>query len=156
MRSIITWVAGAIIIALAIVSMVIISNTTKASVFGATLLNGILYCGHCGKKLVGGYASKYRSCYVYRRPIYRCYNGGLNPHECDGPRTYSGSKLEMAVMEVVYGYFDTIRECVNEAWKDKAREHIRSGAQSRQKQSVMSRSKCKFLLRLVLENTGWD
>ena len=33
MRSIITWVAGAIIIALAIVSMVIISNTTKASVF---------------------------------------------------------------------------------------------------------------------------
>ena len=33
MRNIITWVAGAVIIALAIVSMVIISNTTKASVF---------------------------------------------------------------------------------------------------------------------------
>lgn len=33
MRNIISWVAGAVIIALAIVSMVIISNTTKASVF---------------------------------------------------------------------------------------------------------------------------
>lgn len=33
MRNIITWVASAVIIALAIVSMVIISNTTKASVF---------------------------------------------------------------------------------------------------------------------------
>lgn len=33
MRKIVTWVASAIIIALAIVSMVIISNTTKASVF---------------------------------------------------------------------------------------------------------------------------
>ena len=33
MRKIISWVASAIIIALAIVSMVIISNTTKASVF---------------------------------------------------------------------------------------------------------------------------
>ena len=139
-------------------------NTTKASVFGATLLNGILYCGHCGKKLVGGYASKYRSCYVYRRPIYRCYNGGLNPHECDGPRTYSGSKLEMAVMEVVYGYFDTIRECVNEAWKDKAREHIRSGAQSRQKQAEAQLSRLmkeqdglkKELLRVVTGESTFD
>ncbi len=139
-------------------------NTTKASVFGSTLLNGILYCGHCGKKLVGGYAAKHRSCYVYRRPIYRCYNGGLNPQDCDGPRTYSGSKLETAVLEAVHSYFSTINESANEVWQDKARQQIRSGAKHQVKQAEATLSRLqkemdglkKELLRIVTGVSNFD
>lgn len=139
-------------------------NTTKASVFGSTLLNGVLYCGHCGKKLVGGYAAKHRSCYVYRRPIYRCYNGGLNPQDCDGPRTYSGSKLETAVMETVYSYFRTIKESANEVWQEKARQQIRSGAKIIQKQAESTLSRLQKeqeglkqeLLRVVTGTSSFD
>ena len=109
-------------------------NTTKASVFGSTLLNGILYCGHCGKKLVGGYAAKHLPTHVYYRPIYRCYNGGLNPHACDGPRTYSGARLEAAVIESVRRYFDTVGSIMQDVWKEKARKQIRTGMQNQQRQ----------------------
>ena len=34
---------------------IIEEGRTKTSVYGATLLSGILYCGHCHKKLVGSY-----------------------------------------------------------------------------------------------------
>lgn len=139
-------------------------NTTKASIFGSTLLNGILYCGHCGKKLVGGYATKHREGYVYHRPIYRCYNGGLNPQDCDGPRTYSGAKLEGAVMEAVYGYFETIRVCLDDVWKEKAKKQIRAGAKNQQKQAEATLSRLhkeqdglkKELLKLVTGESGFD
>lgn len=123
-------------------------DTTKASIFGSTMLNGVLYCGHCGKKLVGGYAAKHRECYVYRRPIYRCYNGGLNPQDCDGPRTYSGAKVEGAVLEAIYGYFNTIRACLDDVWKEKARKQIRAGAMNQQKKAEAT------LARLQKEQDG--
>ena len=111
------------------------ANTTKASVFGSTLLNGILYCGHCGKKLIGGYHVKHMKTHIYYRPIYRCYNGGLNPQDCDGPRTYSGHKLEAAVLSSVYTYFDRVGRIVEEVWQDKARVQMRIGAKNQQKQA---------------------
>ncbi len=110
-------------------------NATKASVFGSTLLNGILYCGHCGKKLVGGYHAKHLATHTYYRPIYRCYNGGLNPQDCDGPRTYSGMKLEVAVLNSVYAYFEKVGEIVDEVWQDKAREQMRTGVKIQKKQA---------------------
>ena len=108
---------------------------TKASIFGATLLSGILYCGHCGKKLVGGYHTKQIGDCAYHRPIYRCYNGAVLAKGCDGPRTYSGNKVEEAVSASVRQYFSTVNQCVDELWKDKARFRFRSGAVARAKQS---------------------
>ena len=139
-------------------------NTTKASIFGATMLNGILYCAHCGKKLVGGYATKYRSCYVDHRPIYRCYNGNLNPHTCDGPRTYSAAKLEGAVLESVYSYFDTISETAADVWKDRARQQMRNGAKFRVKKAEAALARLqkeqeglkKELMKVVTGDSSFD
>ena len=139
-------------------------NTTKASIFGSTLLNGVLYCGHCGKKLVGGYATKHRATHVYRRPIYRCYNGGLNPHECDGPRTYSGVKVESAVMDAVYCYFDTVKQCADKVWQDKVRRQMRAGAKNQMKQAEATLARLqkeqdglkKELLRVVTGASSFD
>ena len=126
-------------------------NTTKASVFGSTLLNGILYCGHCGKKLVGGYCAKHLKTHIYYRPIYRCYNGGLNPQDCDGPRTYSGYKLEVAVLNSVYAYFDRVGEIVNEVWQDKARTKMRAGAKAQQMQAEAKLEKLRKDEKLLRE-----
>lgn len=139
-------------------------NTTKASIFGATMLNGILYCAHCGKKLVGGYATKYRSYYVDHRPIYRCYNGNLNPHTCDGPRTYSAAKLEEAVLESVYSYFDTISETAADVWKDRARQQMRNSAKIRVKKAEAALARLqkeqeglkKELLKVVTGDSTFD
>ena len=123
-------------------------NTTKASIYGSTLLNGMLYCAHCGKKLIGGYATKQLNSGRYHRPIYRCYNGNLNPHMCDGPRTYSGKQVEAAVMDVVYSYFDSIGDCVGEIWQERAKQKIRSGARHQMKQAEST------LARLQKEQDG--
>ena len=139
-------------------------NSTKASVFGSTLLNGILYCAHCGKKLVGGYATKHCTTHVYHRPIYRCYNGGLRPQDCDGARTYSGAKVEGAVLEVVRSYFDTISECANDVWQEKARQQFRSSAKAVQKKAEATLSRLqkeqdglkKELLRVVTGSSSFD
>ena len=75
---------------------------TKASMYGATLLSGLLYCAHCGHRLTGGYCTKQRANHTYRRPIYRCYNGSVKAKECDGQTVYSAVRIEKAVLEVVH------------------------------------------------------
>lgn len=87
--------------------------TTKASVYGAKLLSGLLYCAHCGKKLVGGYCTKQRANGAYHRPIYRCYNGAVKAKECDGQSVYSAMKIEGAVLEVIRQYFCNFQRSVD-------------------------------------------
>ena len=86
---------------------------TKASMYGATLLSGLLYCAHCGHRLTGGYCTKRRANHTYRRPIYRCYNGSVKAKECDGQTVYSAVRIEKAVLEVVHQYFQTISQTVD-------------------------------------------
>ena len=104
---------------------------TKTSVFGAYLLSGILYCGHCGKKLVGGYHTKQFPTHAYHRPVYRCYNGAVYAKCCDGPRTYSGKKVDDAVMSVVRQYFASINGAVTDLWKEKAKKQLKSSSKNR-------------------------
>jgi len=106
---------------------------TKASVYGATLLSGILYCAHCDHKLVGGYATKQRSYGAYHRPIYRCYNGATKAKGCGGQSVYSAAKVEGAVLEVVRRYFSDISNTVDSVWKEQARRQMRSKAATRLK-----------------------
>ena len=99
---------------------------TKASMYGATLLSGLLYCAHCGHRLIGGYCTKQRANHTYRRPIYRCYNGSVKAKECDGQTVYSAVRIEKAVLEVVHQYFQTISQTVDSVWKEQARLQLRS------------------------------
>lgn len=99
---------------------------TKASVFGATLLSGLLYCGHCGCKLVGGYCTKQRAKGPYHRPVYRCYNGSVKAKLCDGQTVYSALKIEEAVLEVVNSYFSHMKSTVDSAWHEQARRQMHS------------------------------
>ncbi len=106
---------------------------TKTSVYGASLLSGILYCAHCGCKLVGGYCTKQRLWGTYHRPIYRCYNGAIKAKGCAGQTVYSAAKIEEAVLSKVVEYFATIHRDVDNAWKEKARKQLRDSAKARQK-----------------------
>lgn len=114
---------------------------TKASVYGATLLSGLLYCAHCGKKLVGGYCTKQRANGAYHRPIYRCYNGAVKAKECDGQSVYSAMKIEGAVLEVIRQYFCNFQRSVDTVWKEQARRQLRSkrGAALREAQASLEK-----------------
>ncbi len=98
---------------------------TKASVYGATMLSGILYCAHCGKKLVGSYCTKQRATGAYHRPIYRCYNGSIKAKNCDGQAVYSAQRIEGAVHEVVRQYFQRISTSVDSVWREQTMAQIR-------------------------------
>lgn len=99
---------------------------TKTSVYGATLLSGLLYCAHCGHKLVGGYCTKQRSNRAYHRPIYRCYNGSVKAKGCGGQSVYSAMKIEAAVLEIVREYFHHISNTMESVWQEQARIQLRS------------------------------
>lgn len=99
---------------------------TKTSVYGATLLSGLLYCAHCGHKLVGGYCTKQRSNRAYHRPIYRCYNGSVKAKGCSGQSVYSALKIEAAVLEIVREYFHHISTTMESVWQEQARIQLRS------------------------------
>ena len=105
-------------------------GSTKTSVYGATLLNGILCCGHCGGKLHGTYHTKtYKrkdgTQNAYHRPVYRCFNHAEKKRDCDGPMTYSGMKVDEAVMRAVRSYFSYFKNDVDKAWSEQIKRQMR-------------------------------
>ena len=107
------------------------NGATKMSRYGATLLSGILYCGHCDHKLVGTYATKIRKGREYTRPIYRCYNGAIHAKHCDGQRTYSAIKIEEAVLTIVKEYFRHFNDAVDAVWQEQVKLQLRRNQSQR-------------------------
>ena len=99
---------------------------TKTSVYGASLLSGILYCAHCGCRLVGTYCTKQGKNSAYHRPIYRCYNGSVKAKNCEGQSVYSAAKIESAVLEIVHQYFRNITATVSSVWEEQARTQLKN------------------------------
>lgn len=118
------------------------AKRTKTSIYGASLLSGLLYCAHCGHKLVGTYHTKQRAngAYYYR-PVYRCYNGATKAKGCDGQRTYSAARIEKAVLEIVHQYFSHFGESMDAVWKEQERLQIKQGSGARLKQAELSLSR---------------
>lgn len=137
---------------------------TKTSVYGATLLAGLLWCGHCHHKLVGSYCCKQMKTHAYYRPIYRCYNGSTDAKECDGQTVYSAKKIEDAVLEIVRGYFTSIRESVNSVWREQAKRQMRSRNQAQIKAEERNLAKLKSqeealkceVLKALTGESGFD
>lgn len=99
---------------------------TKTSVYGASLLSGILYCGHCQRKLVGSYCVKNRKDHSYFRPIYRCYNGAVDARECDGQTVYSARIIENKVDQIVHQYFDSVKYAAGSVWQEQVKRQKRN------------------------------
>lgn len=137
---------------------------TKTSVYGATLLAGILWCGHCHHKLVGSYCCKQMKTHAYYRPIYRCYNGSTDAKECDGQTIYSAKKIETAVLEIVHDYFYSFQSSVDAIWKEQARRQMRSKAQTRieehernlEKLQKQQKALQKEVLKSLTGESGFD
>ena len=77
---------------------------------GKALLSGLVYCGHCGSKLVlttsGGsrYGKKRET-----RLRYCCHNKIRHPQDCDGQTGYSAEKLDGIVEKLLVAMFKSIK-----------------------------------------------
>lgn len=115
---------------------------SKVEIYGATLLSGILYCAHCGRKLVGSYCTRtFRTGHRYHRPIYRCYYGSEKANQCDGQTVYSAAKIESIVITVVHNYFESIVNTVDSVWQMQAKRQLQNkeGAALKQAQNELAK-----------------
>ena len=114
-----------------------INSPTKTSVYGATLLSGLLYCAHCNHKLVGTYCTKNvklsDGIHSYHRPVYRCYNGAIKAKNCNGQSVYSAKIVEGAALPIIRQYFLTINQAVDDEWQKQTRKRLRDKANARLK-----------------------
>ena len=78
------------------------------------LLTGMLYCGECGHRLTYGQTTYRRITssgeHVYFREFYRCYRKLSSPKTCKGPTTHTAYPIDDAVIGVVRGFFENMRE----------------------------------------------
>jgi site-specific DNA recombinase len=92
------------------------SRTIPQQTNGARLLTGLLYCGHCGERMVGTIARDRRklkrtgAIKVKERAIYRCYGKDIHKKECSGQSLYSAVKIENAALMIVHQVFQKIHD----------------------------------------------
>lgn len=134
-----------------------IDAKTKASVYGASLLSGLLYCAHCGHRLVGTYCQENRNGVLRHRPVYRDYVNAVQAKNCIGQSVYSARKIEPAIIKIVSSYLRSMTNSIDAAWEKKARQAMRSNnasivnaasaklAELKKKQSLLKQEVVKSL-----------
>lgn len=110
-----------------------VNARTKVSVYGATMLSGLLYCAHCGHKLVGSYCQENRNGVMRHRPIYRDYYGAVKAKNCIGQTTYSARRIEATVLEIVRSYLQSMKGCIDAAWEERTRQKLRTASNAKLK-----------------------
>lgn len=103
-----------------------IDAKTKASVYGASLLSGLLYCAYCGHRLVGTYCQENRKGVMRHRAVYRDFVNPVRAKHCEGQAVYSAKKVDAAVIEIVSNYLRSLTGSINSAWERNARLQMRS------------------------------
>lgn len=104
---------------------------------GARLLTGLLYCSHCGERMVGTVVRDKRrmkrtgEIKVKERSIYRCYGKDIHKRGCDGQSLYSAAKIEEAVLNTVHHVFQKIHERPLKELAAKHREQKTKAVQAR-------------------------
>lgn len=126
-------------------------HQTKTSVYGASLLSGLIYCKHCGCKLTGSYCVKQQSNGPYFRPIYRCFNNAVAAKGCHGQTVYSAKKLEGAVRDAISPIFYMLTPDMDMAW-EKRRKKREFGSSQTQVRSAEKNLEKLEKQRLALEH----
>ena len=108
-----------------------VSMTNK----GKSLLNGNIYCAHCGCRLATtSYTERYKrkDGSLYERPSVRyiCYHRSRGLNNCDGATTYLAHKIDQAVMAAMRKIFASISGCPQEekieaAYRNKVAENFK-------------------------------
>ena len=126
-------------------------HQTKTSVYGASLLSGLIYCKHCGCKLTGSYCVKQQSNGPYFRPIYRCFNNAVAAKGCHGQTVYSAKKLEGAIREAISPIFDMLTPDMNMAWEKRRKKREYGSSQTQVRNAEKNLEKLEKQ-RLALEH----
>ena len=105
-----------------------ISMTNK----GKTLLNGNIYCAHCGCRLATtSYTERYMrkdgSLYEKMNSRYVCYHRSRGLNDCDGATTYIADKIDKAVMSAMQKIFSNVSGCPQEAKIEAAYKSVIAG-----------------------------
>lgn len=97
---------------------------SKTSVYGASLLSGLLYCAHCNSRLVGSYAMRNGANTTYHRPVYRDHKKAIKANRCEGLYCYSAKIIETLVLDLIQRYFTTVSNADPSVWNEQARVHL--------------------------------
>lgn len=86
---------------------------------GKTLLNGNIYCAHCGCRLATtSYTERYKrkdgSLYEKQSSRYVCYHRSRGLNDCDGATTYIADKIDKAIIKAMRTIFANISGCPQE------------------------------------------
>ena len=92
---------------------------------GKALLSGMVYCAHCGSKLVLTTSSGRRAKGEPKREThirYACHYKIRHPQDCDGQTGYSGEKLDGIVDKIVIRLFERMKTAPRSQLIQKQRE----------------------------------
>ena len=97
----------------------------------ASLLSGMLFCGHCGGRLNGTYSCKRTNYGFYGRQIYRCFNRSIAAKGCSGKTVYVAKHVEEAVVNTISEFFNRIPEEIHAVWNSQQHVELRSSSSKR-------------------------
>ncbi len=113
-------------------------NRVAMSNKGKSLLNGKVFCAHCGGRMCmtstkEKYTRKDGSLYEKETIRYLCYHRSRKLRECDGTPTYRADVIDKYVLEVMNTIFSNIKGCPKEEKIQSAYQKVIAGNKQMQR-----------------------